>query len=574
LQPYGYAGHTPKGDRPRAATLAPSSYSAPAASNSAPAQSSSTIGYYWLQYVTCNWLLAMVLQWLAYRGSTICYLQLLTYNWILTMVHNWLSQWGYGGYTRKGREVTKSDLSNAFSHAQTRAAVQPWSTIILLVAEISDISLSTCQSSNCVSEKYQLTQGSGSVRLARCQSGGCCRLEGLDKGSSGSRFASLESITAMQFDDDVRNFTRNYTDPGATFLISLAGAKSSTEITIFPGPSVCVTSVLISDNSEMEIALIQGDFEPGQMKSVLVTPENNSFRYGDCEVVLATSGTHIRYVCVYLPKYFQVSTNDSLPPPEGKKQSFARTTSQSRAKIPTFTKQTIPTGPIFDPPSSEAWASIVTVWCWLCWRVWAVNIGGLVTQVSGRWRRRGSIIFCLVRLLSASSALLASLPAAGKRRSKFKCVPTAISAAARLTALLMLVGMHSLASAQVVSLSCNAGYFREITNAVEYNGRVYRTLDGTSPLDTSASKCQNYYLTLPSGWALADDNADSQYVIGSYRWGTQIMLVAGGRGYYTTSGSYWTSGYLSTSGSTYKVDGCNLLILISKSGSACTACRG
>ena len=88
----------------------------------------------------------------------------------------------------------------------------------------------------------------------------------------------------MQFDDDVRNFTRNYTDHGATFLISLAGAKSSTEITIkfegairqlLPGPSVCVTSVLISDNSEMEIALIQGDFEPGQMKSVLVTPEDN-----------------------------------------------------------------------------------------------------------------------------------------------------------------------------------------------------------------------------------------------------------------------------------------------------------
>ncbi len=1016
-QPYGYGGYTPKGDRPRAAAPAPSSYSAPAASKSAPAQSSSTIGYYWLQYVTCNWLLAMVLQWLAYNGSTIRYLQLVTYNWILTMVHNWSSQWGYGGYTRKGREVTKSDLSNAFSHAQTsravlrmrlreslssrgfasastkpatRAAVQPWLsfkgggttmvvTIILLVAEIS---LSTCQSSNCVSEKYQLTQGSGSVQLARCQSGGCCRLEGSDTGSSGSRFASVESITATQFDDDVRNFTRNYTDPGATFLISLAGAKSSTEITIkfegairqplFPGPyrhryaterkrSVCVTSVLISDNSEMEMALIQGDFEPGQMKSVLVTPENNSFRYGasidikednyldvifeisvpflpnagiflgfptsyersqigcqdgSCSCINAAScisgcdgtlnfqpsslisseydhvyrkptarnaadkifdlaiarngdgsddvGTVIAirlfnfsvpsvpkltssasvdmdsalpsnrpcaeplqcgtlgieksfwmccrcgggykndkfvvgtltdgyltewrdakdfdkspcifqavsqnscgeklkspekaldnqeaglpsafseillrttdeiaprdlihvdfykrdmsardlvpgqpcpagcalenfpvrfstcsargscdaktivtfnfsslvsseynritvecprtvsadtivklsnvgktfsadenkqpksryelknkavagrlgtiriqtqtssclvvvhsqafepafckhgistwinfgpvvgdpmvnlkmsktcYVCVYLPKYFEVSTNDSLPPAE-KKQSFPRTTVQSRAEIPTFTKQTIPIWPIFDPPISGAWASIVTAWCWICWRVWAVNIGG---QVSGRWRRRGSIIFCLVRLLSASSALLASLPAAGKRRSKFKCVPTATSAAARLTALLMLVGMLSLASAQVFPLSCNAGYFGEITNAVEYNGRVYRTLDGTSPLDTGSSKCQNYWLALPSGWSLAADDADSLYVISSYRWGTYGLLVANGYAYVTSSGSYCCSGYLYTSGSTYKA-GCNLLILISKAGSACTAC--
>jgi hypothetical protein len=97
-QPYGYDGYI-LSDRPRAATPAPSSYSAPAASYSTPAQSGSTIGY--LQYVTYNWLLAMVLKLVAYNGSTMGYLQLVTYNWILT--------------------------------------------IILLVAEIS---LSTCQSSN------------------------------------------------------------------------------------------------------------------------------------------------------------------------------------------------------------------------------------------------------------------------------------------------------------------------------------------------------------------------------------------------------------------------------------------
>jgi hypothetical protein len=114
-------------------------------------------------------------------------------------------------------------------------------------------------------------------------------------------------------------------------------------------------------------------------------------------------------------------------------------------------------------------------------------------------------------------------------------------------------------------------------NAVEYNGLLYRTLDDvTSPLNTCACNCQNYYLGLPSGWALAADNADSIYVIRSYRWGTQVMLVANGYGYYTASeessaGQYWSSGYLYTSGSTYKAGACNLLILISKT-MPCTAC--
>ena len=140
---------------------------------------------------------------------------------------------------------------------------------------------------------------------------------------------------------------------------------------------------------------------------------------------------------------------------------------------------------------------------------------------------------------------------------------------------------------QVVSLACNAGYFGE-TNAVEYKGLVYRTLDGMSPLDTNF-KCQNYYLPLPSGWALAADNDDSRYIIGAYRWGTDALVVANGYGY---RGSYWAvtaqdpqprlpgtyhgSLFLITSGSTYKTINCGignyLLILISKSGSACTAC--
>ena len=112
-------------------------------------------------------------------------------------------------------------------------------------------------------------------------------------------------------------------------------------------------------------------------------------------------------------------------------------------------------------------------------------------------------------------------------------VPAATSAAACLATLLMLVGIAP-ASAQV---NCNAGYFGTEANAVEYNGRVYRTLAGTSPFDTDFY-CQNYYLALPAGWSLAEDNADSRYVIGKYRWGTSLMVIASGRSYWTLNGGY------------------------------------
>jgi Leucine-rich repeat (LRR) protein len=130
---------------------------------------------------------------------------------------------------------------------------------------------------------------------------------------------------------------------------------------------------------------------------------------------------------------------------------------------------------------------------------------------------------------------------------------------------------------------------RVITEAqrstVEYYGNLYMTLDGTSPLDTNVS-CQNYFLSLPSGWALAADNADSLNVIRSYRWGTHAMVVACGRAYGTLAfkevprsspppaseplspGSLWTTSGLSTSGTKYRSNGCNLRVLILKPVSA------
>ena len=108
-------------------------------------------------------------------------------------------------------------------------------------------------------------------------------------------------------------------------------------------------------------------------------------------------------------------------------------------------------------------------------------------------------------------------------------------------------------------------------------------MDGTSPLSFATEICQTSYLALPSGWALAADNSDSLYVISSYRWGTQVIVV-GSRSLWTQNGgSLSYAGVVSipgsncncitiqVSGSTYKVSGCNALILISKS-SPCTTC--
>jgi hypothetical protein len=209
-------------------------------------------------------------------------------------------------------------------------------------------------------------------------------------------------------------------------------------------------------------------------------------------------------------------------------------------------------------------------------------MGGLARQGSGGWRRRGLLILSPVprhSLLSPSSALLAA--GGGKRGSKFKRFPAATSAAACLTALLMLGRILSPASAQVVYLSCNASYFGE-KNWVEYNGSLYRTLDGdVSPWDPSGSKHQNYYVALPSGWALAADNTDSLTVIRSYVWGTHYISLATGNGYWTLlgpsmgphiPGTREGTNFFDTSGSTYRARYFNTQILISKTGSACTAC--
>ena len=52
---------------------------------------------------------------------------------------------------------------------------------------------------------------------------------------------------------------------------------------------------------------------------------------------------------------------------------------------------------------------------------------------------------------------------------------------------------------------------------VTYNGKVYRTLDGWDPEDSSIG-CQSQYMEVPSGWEIAATNADSKAVTAAHPW--------------------------------------------------------
>ena len=123
-------------------------------------------------------------------------------------------------------------------------------------------------------------------------------------------------------------------------------------------------------------------------------------------------------------------------------------------------------------------------------------------------------------------------------------------------------------------------------NSVVYKDRVYRTLGETSPFTTGhIQKSQNYWLPLPPGWTLAGDSEDSRYVIRSYYWEYQTVLLTNGKACRTnylnllpTSDQCSTDNenlqlYVSTSGTLYVKCSNGGQILISKSVSdMCTGC--
>jgi hypothetical protein len=66
---------------------------------------------------------------------------------------------------------------------------------------------------------------------------------------------------------------------------------------------------------------------------------------------------------------------------------------------------------------------------------------------------------------------------------------------------------------------------REDDFTVIYNGNSYRCLAGWGK-NADYIGCQNSFRDIPAGWRIADDNADSVHVTGSYKWGTHTLVVS------------------------------------------------
>merc|ERR1712072_1036926 len=109
------------------------------------------------------------------------------------------------------------------------------------------------------------------------------------------------------------------------------------------------------------------------------------------------------------------------------------------------------------------------------------------------------------------------------------------------------------------------------SNTVTYKGKVYRALDNANPTSRSTG-CQSKYMTVPAGWSIAPDHADSIEVIKKYPWSTHLMVVSNGAQFATTA--WGTAGNrhkwhpsrgkpnaLGQSGNTYKVNACSRRIL-------------
>eukprot|EP00746_Dinoflagellata_sp_MGD_P141678 gnl/MRDRNA2_/MRDRNA2_74752_c0_seq1.p1 gnl/MRDRNA2_/MRDRNA2_74752_c0~~gnl/MRDRNA2_/MRDRNA2_74752_c0_seq1.p1 ORF type:complete len:1278 (+),score=126.06 gnl/MRDRNA2_/MRDRNA2_74752_c0_seq1:196-4029(+) len=105
-------------------------------------------------------------------------------------------------------------------------------------------------------------------------------------------------------------------------------------------------------------------------------------------------------------------------------------------------------------------------------------------------------------------------------------------------------------------------------------GAEYSTLDNTAK-DQTRIGCQRTYRSIPSdtrdsfSWEVAKDNSETMSIIDSYPWGTNVLVIAGGKAIRTSSyapaGDVWNSydsGCLDTSGDKYKPCCCSCKVLL------------
>ena len=108
----------------------------------------------------------------------------------------------------------------------------------------------------------------------------------------------------------------------------------------------------------------------------------------------------------------------------------------------------------------------------------------------------------------------------------------------------------------------------EPSSTVTYHGKMYASLGG-GDVNGRQNKCQSdRYFSLPNGWEIAPDDADSRAVTADYPWDTHVNVMSNGCSYGTasyTKGELWNCGMLGRNGNAYSVNSCSLMILIIKS---------
>jgi hypothetical protein len=90
------------------------------------------------------------------------------------------------------------------------------------------------------------------------------------------------------------------------------------------------------------------------------------------------------------------------------------------------------------------------------------------------------------------------------------------------------VGCSSLAVR--ILITCRGCLTPSITNSVVYNGTLFAVLSNALVRSLTGWSCpgKNYFLTLPLGWTLSEDNEMSKVVIQEYPWSTGCVCVLGG----------------------------------------------
>lgn len=106
---------------------------------------------------------------------------------------------------------------------------------------------------------------------------------------------------------------------------------------------------------------------------------------------------------------------------------------------------------------------------------------------------------------------------------------------------------------------------------VNYKGKTYSTLSDVS-VSSYQTLCQSGWITMPSGWNLAPDNADTRYLASAYTWSTDVIVLSSGKGIRTKkfppSGIEYGDSQLKyvQNGNQYMVPYCSYQILITQTG--------